>query len=134
VVSNRQELVLKRVIGLPGDKVRTVNGWVYLNGKRLKRQPAEVSGEGCEGFPEGQAVVERLPGKRSYRVWVVLDAEIPPRDWTVGPNEVFVLGDNRLHSGDSRAFEIEREDIVGKAVLRWGPATCANPNPSLRPD
>lgn len=89
---NRTE-VIKRVIGLPGDRVRMVDGTVELNGVGLSKRPA-----GGRGF------IETLPGGRSY---AVLDARAhAPRDDTrlivVPPGRYLMLGDNRDDSADSR--------------------------------
>jgi signal peptidase I len=90
---------IKRVIGLPGDTVRLVDGEVYVNGVRL-REPYIL--------PEYRGHQTLLPE-------------------TVGENEFYVLGDHRNSSNDSRSWgTVPREYIYGKAELvywplgRWG--------------
>ena len=98
---------IKRVIGLPGDKVSLENGRVFVTP------------------PGGSAVQLEEP----YVVRVDdRTAPTQPRDaegtadWTVPAGEYFVMGDNRPESQDSRFFgPINRSSIVGRAWLRYFP-------------
>jgi signal peptidase I len=88
---------IKRVIGLPGDKIQISGGKVFINGEELKEK---ISVEEM-----------RLPG--------LAEDEI-----TLLENEYFVLGDNRNLSEDSRYSNIglvSGNDIIGKVVLRISP-------------
>ncbi|MDQ7030009.1 MAG: signal peptidase I [Ardenticatenia bacterium] len=83
---------IKRIIGLPGETVEVQNGQVYING-----QPLE------EPWP-------LKPGFYS-------DAPI-----TLGPNEYYVLGDNRGNSSDSHAWgPLDGDRIIGKAWIAYWP-------------
>jgi signal peptidase I len=89
---------IKRVIGLPGDTVELVDGAVVVNGFELDE-------------PYVRAATRPLGGAQS---------------WLVEPGRLFVLGDNRDNSVDSRSDtvgEICNADIVGKAFLRYWPIT-----------
>jgi len=91
---NTSEDYIKRIIGLPGDTVLVQNGVVYLNGEPL-----------AEDFPHNP---------------------IPAGDYmppvTVGDNQLFVMGDNRPNSSDSRVFgPISQDLVVGQAWLRIWP-------------
>jgi signal peptidase I len=91
---------IKRVIGLPGDRVSIRDGGVYVNGVLLD-EPYTYPG-----------TVPNQP------------TEAPPdrTDWTVAPGELFVLGDHREQSSDSRVFgTIQRDSVVGRAWLRYWP-------------
>lgn len=86
--------LVKRVIALPGDVIDIHNGEVFLNGERLE-----------EPYVKGQtfAGVVKVP-------------------FTVGAEQLFVMGDNREHSLDSRALgPIARSSIEGRAVFRMWP-------------
>lgn len=86
--------LIKRVIALPGDVVDIRNGAVYLNGKAIEEQ-----------YVKGQTLSGNI--------------EIP---FTVQADQLFVMGDNREHSMDSRALgPIARSSIEGKAVYRIWP-------------
>jgi signal peptidase I len=99
---------IKRVIGLPGDTVTLDNGRVYLTpqgGTRVQLVEDYVARD-----VDGRAA-PTLPK----------DAESTTQ-WTVPPDEYFVMGDNRPESQDSRFFgPIERDLIVGRAWLRYFP-------------
>ena len=95
---NTSKLLIKRIIGMPGEKVQIKNGKVYINDTELKDDVygnALMVDEGIVGDP------------------VVLAAD-----------EYFVLGDNRNHSQDSRfasVGNIHRDDIIGRAWVRIWP-------------
>jgi signal peptidase I len=85
---------IKRVIGLPGDKVAVEDGYVVVNGRRL----------------EENYVPKEYRDDRPYSATVV-----PPDDY-------FVLGDHRVSSNDSRAWGfVPRNYIYGKAVFVFWP-------------
>jgi signal peptidase I len=86
---------IKRVIGVPGDKVQISFGRVYVNGQRM-----------AEPY-----VPEQYSDERSMP------------ELTVPPNSYFVMGDHRNMSSDSREFgAVAREYIYGKAVFAYWPA------------
>jgi len=85
---------IKRVIGLPGDKVEIDNGVVIVNGKRLDETYVPDEYRDHNSYPEVQ----------------------------VKPNNYYVLGDHRSSSNDSRAWGmVERNYIYGKAVFVYWP-------------
>lgn len=86
---------IKRVIAVEGDTVEIKNNRVYVNEKELVENYTMT--KGITGF-------------------------ITEKYWEIGKDEVFVLGDNREHSNDSRAFgPIKKDSIVGIAFLRLYP-------------
>jgi signal peptidase I len=87
--SQGEEMLIKRVVGLPGETVEILDGQVYIDGAPL------VGGD-------------TRPG-RNGRVMVP-------------PLHIYVLGDNRNHSNDSRSFgPVPIEDVVGRAWLSYWP-------------
>jgi signal peptidase I len=97
VPSQGDELLIKRVIGLPGDTVEVRDGAVYINGAALE-----------EPFVEQTT----YPGR---------NAKV-----TVPPLNVFVMGDNRTHSNDSRSFgPVPIDNIVGRAWIAYWPLEAA---------
>lgn len=85
---------IKRVIGLPGNRLKIVDGYVYINGKKLKEPYVPL----------------KYRDHRSMMVGVI------------PPHEYFVMGDHRDISEDSRYFgPVPRKDIYGKASLVYWP-------------
>ncbi|RXS93446.1 signal peptidase I [Silvibacterium dinghuense] len=115
---NPPEHVVKRVVGVPGDRIRFVNGVVYRNGKALTEPHAvyETAEEDSfrDQFPAGGYT---NPGIDPH--WFQhLRAEVQNGELVVPADSYFVLGDNRNHSRDSRYWGfVPRENIVGRPFL-----------------
>ena len=101
-----EDAFIKRIIGLPGDRVNLKEGKVYINDKALQEQNYLASGE-------------------KTSVEVCTSAPIQPflsKPQTIPPDSYLVLGDNRGSSYDSRCWGVvPRENIIGRAVLRFWP-------------
>src|SRR5690348_10445455 len=114
---------IKRLIGLPGDRIQMVNGQVYLNGRAVPKVRASdyVEDDPYGGVTHVPRFKETLPSGKSY---YVLD-RIPdgPSDntpvYVVPRGYYFMMGDNRDNSDDSRAEVgfVPAENIEGKAVF-----------------
>ena len=101
---NSDEPLIKRVIGLEGEMVGLSDGVVTIDGNRLQEPYLD---QGILTFSLGP-----MPGCVSYS----------PTLCTVAEGHVFVLGDNRPSSRDSRFFgPVEIETIVGRAWLKYWP-------------
>jgi signal peptidase I len=105
---------IKRVIGLPGDTVLLAdNGNVYLNGLRLS-EPYITSANAT--LPTGAPLTEAIPASATCPDQA---AGAPQFCWTVGQGQLFMMGDHRDQSTDSRAFgPIEAGLVIGRVYLR----------------
>jgi signal peptidase I len=115
---------IKRVIGLPGDKVQMINDVLYLNDKPVQRERiADYVGD-LDGEPgHWTQFRETMPGGKSY---VVLDKVTDgPMDsteaYTVPAGHYFMMGDNRDNSDDSRGEVgfVPAANLEGRAVFRF---------------
>lgn len=94
---NPKKHYIKRIIGLPGETVQIMDGYVYINGELLDE---------------------------SYGNAVMNNAGVAAEPVVLGSDEYFVLGDNRNNSEDSRyaaVGNIKRSDIAGRAWVRIWP-------------
>jgi signal peptidase I len=90
--------LIKRVVGLPGERVTVAGGRVYIDGQALPEPYLDQS----------------TPGGS--------------RTWIVPPFHVFVMGDNRSNSRDSRYFgPVPTDSILGHAVFRYWPLDQLGP-------
>lgn len=101
---------IKRVIGIPGDRVMVKDGQVYLNGELLN-----------QGFlPEG---ITSEPGQYSQE----------GVEQIVPEGQYLCFGDNRQHSRDGREFGLIKKDlIVGKAFFKYWPLTSIGLVPTVK--
>ncbi len=159
---------IKRVVALPGDRIAVVNGAIVLNGKpvpqaveppielplsalRSDEDPAPCAGWGFDGMisrkPSGVEVCtlpvlrETMPNGATYRVIDHIDQSTDHMpELTVPAGHVFLMGDNRDHSADSRVALADRglggpvplSDVGGRAEFTtfslddsagWNPLT-----------
>jgi signal peptidase I len=126
---NDDTYFVKRVIGLPGDKVELINGLVHVGDKPLGRAEVGPFDVRDASFPlHGVLYRETLPEGRSYLIGK-LEGDRGPYDnmaaVVVPPDQVFVLGDNRDNSIDSRMPQmglIALSRIKGRPItVFWSP-------------
>jgi len=114
---------VKRVIGLPGDRIRIRDARVYVNGTHLA-EPYVVHDPTAS-----DPLVDNFPPAESNYVSVGLRAEwaadimnhVQGEDLVVPADHYFVMGDNRDHSSDSRYWGfVDRDAIIGRPmVVYW---------------
>jgi signal peptidase I len=116
---------IKRLIGVPGDRIQMINGAVTLNGKQVPRMRVadfvETDGSGMKNHVVQYR--ETLPGGKSY-LTLARDPANPLNNtgvFTVPPGHYFVMGDNRDDSDDSRLDMgyVPDENLFGRAAFRF---------------
>jgi signal peptidase I len=138
---DRSQVWVKRVIGLPGDRISLTDGLVSINGEPVG---IRADGEGQAETEDGSTVpaarfVETLPGNRAHLIFKL--SSFDPLDnvaeTIVPPGHIFVMGDNRDNSADSRVpvraggvGMLSLDNLVGRVdgiVGSWDLATRNQP-------
>ncbi len=115
---------IKRVIGLPGDKIQVVDGDVHINGVPVKRVAAApfIETEETGAATPVKRWKETLPNGKTFYTLDLVEHGFADNTqvYTVPPGHYFMMGDNRDNSTDSRFAQVGMvplENIVGKAQL-----------------
>ncbi len=124
--SNPKIDYIKRVIGMPGDRIQVIAGRLYINGEKVERTPTGTTFEAKDGAGQWQTLtryVETLPGGVTHDILEMSDDEMLDNTpvYQVPAGHYFMMGDNRDNSADSRVLEqvgyVPAENLLGPA--RW---------------
>ena len=116
---------IKRVIGLPGDRIQVRRGRLYINDEMVDREPVGLKTDTEGGGPPVMMTqyIETLPGGLMHSIYEESDSQILDNTpvYEVPEEHYFMMGDNRDNSQDSRVQGmvgfVPFENIVGRADI-----------------
>jgi len=121
--------LVKRIIGVPGDRIHLRDGAVYRNGQKLEEPFVRHKREHnpyTDNFPA--VAPSEMFGVRNEKWAQELPSHVEGEDIVVPPNSYFAMGDNREVSYDSRFWGfVPRENMIGRPMfIYWSFVTPAN--------
>jgi signal peptidase I len=135
---------VKRLVGLPGDRIQMRDGVLYINGTAVRRERVEdfIDDEDKDGA-KIRRWRETLPNGVSYETLDLQDNGFldNTQEYVVPPGHYFMIGDNRDNSTDSRVPRdrggvgyVPFENLVGRAEIIFFSLNAAAKPPSMRAD
>jgi signal peptidase I len=112
---------IKRVIGLPGDKVGYFDKHVYINGQRISQEPLGLYQGVGQGDNMTNSLLQReLLPLQEHDILIMSERPSIEGETIIPEGHYFMMGDNRDNSNDSRYWgTVPEENIVGKAFMIW---------------
>ncbi|MGD0892136.1 MAG: signal peptidase I [Terracidiphilus sp.] len=128
--------LVKRLIGVPGDRIHLRNGIVYLNGvAQNEPQAAKPDPERYDPYISDFPSVDPATEPGVTAAWTVqMPSCIQGEDLVVPPGNYFVMGDNRTNSLDSRYWGfVPRENFIGRPLFVYWSIEMPDSGPEEKP-
>jgi signal peptidase I len=112
---------IKRVVGLPGDRIGYYHKQLFVNGRPISQTPlGEYRGTGQGESMTGLTLLSETLDSVTHDILIREGQPSPQGEFTVPSGEYFVMGDNRDNSNDSRYWgTVPEANLVGRAFLIW---------------
>ena len=111
---NRDVVFIKRVVGLPGDRLLAKDGKLWVNGEPQDEPYVHKT----NGVADPTQPMGAIPGTPTPHPWSLQE------EYTVPEGSYFMMGDNRANSDDSRVWgPVPENDLIGEAFFIYWPLT-----------
>lgn len=111
---------IKRVVGLPGDKIGYFDKTLYVNGEVVEQQPVDDIDLKNNQLSVSSNVFYEMLNEQKHLIAIESNRPGAEGEMTVPAGHYFVMGDNRDNSNDSRVWgPVPESHLVGKAFMIW---------------
>lgn len=111
---------IKRIVGLPGDKVGYFDKTIYINGEPVEHLQKQKDSSLISLVPSRIQLHAEQLGEHKHNVLIDYDIRRVEGEWVVPEGEYFAMGDNRDNSNDSRYWgTVPEKNLVGRAFFIW---------------
>jgi len=129
---NPQQHFVKRVVGIPGDRVRLIDKQVYVNGQPVTENYVVYKSAMRDYYRDDFPAPHYLSSNVEPKWYMEMRGLVHDNELQVPEGQYFVLGDNRDESLDSRYWGfVPRQNIIGRPLLIYW--SFRNPEPSAGP-